>query len=69
MVSWEWNPDLTPKVKLGLHVAQVLLVFVIWCLELAVFNGEDAEIRGLNGWTFGVVSFPKGPLLSRENGL
>jgi hypothetical protein len=54
MVSWEWNPDLTPKVKLGLHAAQVLLVFVIWCLELAVFNGEDAEIRGLNGWTFGV---------------
>lgn len=56
MVSWEWDPDYVPKVKLGLHAFQVVLVFVLWCLELAVFNGKDAEITGLNGWTFGVVS-------------
>lgn len=56
MASWEWDANYVPPVKLGLHGAQVLLVFVLWCLELAVFNGEDAEITGLNGWTFGAVS-------------
>lgn len=55
MVSWEWDPNYVPPVKLGLHCAQVLLSFVAWCLELAVFAGEDAKITGRNGWTFGVV--------------
>ncbi|KAL6849325.1 hypothetical protein ACO1O0_008864 [Amphichorda felina] len=54
MVSWEWDPNYVPPVKLGLHCAQILLSFVLWCLELAVFNGKDSKIVGTNGWTFGV---------------
>ena len=56
MVSWEWDPNYVPPVKLGLHCAQILLSFVLWCLELAVFNGKGSKIVGTNGWTFGVVS-------------
>lgn len=56
MQTWEWEPSYVPPVKLGLHVAQLVISFVIWCLEIAVFRGEDAQIVGLNGWTFGVVS-------------
>lgn len=56
MVSMEWDPNYVPPVKMGLHAAQLVLTFVLWCLELAVFNGKDAKIVGKNGWTFGVVS-------------
>lgn len=49
----EWDPDHVPKVKLGLHVAQILLAFAAWCLELGVFTG--GKVVGLNGWTFAVV--------------
>ena len=55
-MGFEMDPDHVPKAKLVLHGAQVLLVFVLWCLELAVFNGKDSEIESRNGWTFGVVS-------------
>lgn len=51
----EWDPDYVPGVKLGLHTAQIVLSFVLWCLEIAVFRADDAEIVGQNGWTFGVV--------------
>lgn len=51
----EWNPDLVPPVKLGLHIAQMLFAFVIFCLGIAVFTAEDAAVVGQNGWTFGVV--------------
>lgn len=50
------DPDLLPKLKLGLHCGQILLSFVLWCMEIAVFRGDKAKITGLNGWTFGVVS-------------
>jgi hypothetical protein len=56
MVSFEWDPHYVPNVKLGLHCAQIVFSFVLWCLAIAVFRGEDAQIVGLNGWTFGVVS-------------
>jgi hypothetical protein len=56
MVSLEWDPNYVPPVKLGLHIAQIVLSFVLWCIEIAVFRGEDAKIVGNNGWTFGVVS-------------
>jgi hypothetical protein len=56
MVSLEWDPHYVPNVKLGLHCAQIVFSFVLWCLAIAVFRGEDARIVGLNGWTFGVVS-------------
>lgn len=50
----EIDPDLLPKLKLGLHCGQIVLSFVLWCMEIAVFRGEKAKITGLNGWTFGV---------------
>lgn len=59
MVNFEWDPGYVPPVKLGLHIAQILFAFVVFCLEIAVFNGKDAKIVGNNGWTFGVVRFPE----------
>jgi hypothetical protein len=56
MVSWEWDQNYVPPVKLGLHCAQIVLSFVLWCLAIAVFAGEDSRVVGTNGWTFGVVS-------------
>ncbi|KAJ2969288.1 hypothetical protein NQ176_g8744 [Zarea fungicola] len=50
----EFDPDRVPPVKLGLHIAQIALAFVLWVLELAVFTGKDAKIVGNNGWTFAV---------------
>lgn len=50
----EFDPDLVPKVKLGLHCAQILLALISWCMGIAVFVGEDAKVTGNNGWTFGV---------------
>ncbi|KAK2595174.1 hypothetical protein QQS21_007134 [Conoideocrella luteorostrata] len=50
----EIDPDLVPKIKLGLHCAQILLALVGWCLSIAVFTGKDAKVVGNNGWTFGV---------------
>lgn len=49
------DPDLLPKLKLGLHIGQIVLAFVLWCMEIAVFRAKKAQITGLNGWTFGVV--------------
>jgi hypothetical protein len=54
MVSLEWDPNYVPPVKLGLHIAQIVASFVLWCIAIAVFRGEDAKIVGNNGWTFGV---------------
>ncbi|KAF5131006.1 uncharacterized protein G6M90_00g062450 [Metarhizium brunneum] len=50
----EFDPDLVPRVKLGLHCAQILLALVGWCMGIAVFTGKDAKVVGNNGWTFGV---------------
>ncbi|KAI5461465.1 hypothetical protein BGZ63DRAFT_424350 [Mariannaea sp. PMI_226] len=54
MAFIEIDPDVMPKIKLGLHCGQIGLSFVLWCLEIAVFRGDKAKITGLNGWTFGV---------------
>lgn len=54
MKSLEWNPDLVPPLKLGLHGAQILFSFIIFCLEISVFRAKNASIVGDNGWTFGV---------------
>lgn len=51
----EWNPDLVPPLKLGLHLAQILFAFIIFCLEIAVFRDDKSAVVGQNGWTFGVV--------------
>ncbi|KJK93439.1 hypothetical protein H633G_02640 [Metarhizium anisopliae BRIP 53284] len=50
----EFDPDLVPRIKLGLHCAQILLALVGWCMGIAVFTGKDAKVVGNNGWTFGV---------------
>ncbi|KAJ2906651.1 hypothetical protein MKZ38_000906 [Zalerion maritima] len=50
----EFAPERVPLIKLALHVAQMVLVFVAWCLEIAVIRGEDSTINGNNGWTFGL---------------
>lgn len=55
MFDLEWDPNYVPPVKLGLHIAQIVFGFVVFCLEIAVFKGKDADITGNNGWTFGVV--------------
>jgi hypothetical protein len=56
MVDLEWDPNYVPMVKLVLHGLQILISFVVWCLEIAVFMGKGSHITGDNGWTFGVVS-------------
>lgn len=64
MLDFEWDPTNVPTVKLGLHIAQILLSFVVWCLEIGVF--ARSKVTGDNGWTFAVVRqvhpFPTTPL-------
>lgn len=60
MVDFEWDPVYVPQVKLGLHSAQILLGFTVWCLEIAVFVGRDAKVVN-NAWTFAVVRVPPSP--------
>lgn len=52
--EFEWHPESVPSLKLGLHIAQIVLAFVVFALEISVFRDDKAEIVGNNGWTFGV---------------
>ncbi len=52
----ELDPDRVPLFKLILHSLQIVIGFVFWVLEIAVFTGKDAKVVGNNGWAFGVVS-------------
>lgn len=56
--AWELDPEKIPLFKLIFHVAQIVLAFVVWCLEIAVFKADKVPINGQNGWTFAVVRFP-----------
>jgi hypothetical protein len=56
MALFEIDPQILPNLKLGLHSFQIVLGFLVFCLEIAVFRGETSRIVGLNGWTFAVVS-------------
>ncbi|KAK3904402.1 hypothetical protein C8A05DRAFT_42508 [Staphylotrichum tortipilum] len=49
----EMDPERIPIFKLVFHSLQILLGFVSWCLNIAVFRADEAKIAG-NGWTFGV---------------
>lgn len=49
------DPDRIPMVKMIIHGAQIILIFVIWCLEINVFVDKKSTITGQNGWTFGAV--------------
>lgn len=55
MKKFEFDPDIVPNLKLGLHSFQIIFTFVAWCMEIGVFRAKDSTINGLNGWTFGVV--------------
>ncbi|KAJ3478307.1 hypothetical protein NLG97_g8613 [Lecanicillium saksenae] len=48
----EFDPDRVPFIKLGLHIVQIVLAFVLWVLEIAVFTGKGSKVVGNNGWTF-----------------
>ncbi|GAW12558.1 hypothetical protein ANO14919_019280 [Xylariales sp. No.14919] len=48
------NPDKVPNIKLGLHVAQVILAITIFILEIIVFRADKAKINGNNAWPFGL---------------
>ncbi len=52
----ELDPEKIPTFKLVFHSLQIVLAFVLWCLEIAVFRADQAKITGNNGWTFAVVS-------------
>ncbi|KAM3510690.1 hypothetical protein MY11210_005671 [Beauveria gryllotalpidicola] len=56
----EFDPDHVPPIKLGLHIAQIVLAFVLWVLEIVVFTGKGSKVVGNNGWTFGAffISIP-----------
>jgi hypothetical protein len=42
-------------IKIGVHVAQGLFIFVSWAIEIAVFKAKDSKIDGRPGWYFGLV--------------
>lgn len=52
----EFDPDRVPTIKLGLHIAQIVIGFTLWVLEIAVFTAKGSKVVGNNGWTFAVVS-------------
>jgi hypothetical protein len=43
------------NIKLGVHIAQVALFAIAWCLCIAVFR-SSASVDGRLGWYFGLVS-------------
>ncbi|PTB42295.1 uncharacterized protein TrAFT101_008617 [Trichoderma asperellum] len=54
MALVEIDPQILPNLKLSLHSFQIILAFLAWCLEIAVFRGDTSRILGTNGWTFAV---------------
>ena len=54
-MGFEWDAELVPSVKLGLHTVQIIFAFVVFVLEIIVFRDSDARINGQNGWVFGLV--------------
>jgi hypothetical protein len=52
----EWDAEMIPGIKLGLHILQILFGFTCFCLEIVVFRAKDSRVNGQNGWAFAVVS-------------
>lgn len=50
----EFNPHHFQHIKLALHIAQLVIIFVAWVIEIAVFR-SSADIDGRAGWYFGLV--------------
>ena len=43
------------KIKMFVHIAQVVVIVVAWIMEIVVFKGAD-KIDGRPGWYFGLVN-------------
>ncbi len=52
------NPDRLPLYKLIFHALQIVLSFICWVLEIAVFRSKGASVTGKAGWPFAVVRLP-----------
>jgi hypothetical protein len=50
----EFSPHHFQHIKLALHIAQLVIIFVAWAIEIAVFR-SSAHIDGRAGWYFGLV--------------
>jgi hypothetical protein len=50
----EFNPHHFQNIKLALHIAQLVIIFVAWAMMIAVFT-SSASIDGRAGWYFGLV--------------
>jgi hypothetical protein len=50
----EFNPHYFQNIKLALHIAQLVIIFVAWAMMIAVFT-SSASIDGRAGWYFGLV--------------
>lgn len=53
---YEFDPTHFQKIKIGVHIAQSVCIFVSWAIEIAVFKAKDSKIDGRPGWYFGLVS-------------
>jgi hypothetical protein len=53
---YEFDPTHFQKIKIGVHIAQAVCIFVSWAIEIAVFKAKDSKIDGRPGWYFGLVS-------------
>lgn len=51
----EFDPHNLQKIKLGVHIAQAVVIFIAWILEITVFR-SSAKLDGRPGWYFGLVS-------------
>lgn len=50
----EFSVHKLQKMKVGVHIAQAVLIFITWIMDIVVFR--KASINGGVGWHFGLVS-------------
>lgn len=55
-LALEFDAHNLQTIKLGVHIAQAVLVFITWALEIAVFHNASS-IDGRPGWYFGLVGY------------
>ncbi|KAI0969683.1 hypothetical protein F4678DRAFT_463016 [Xylaria arbuscula] len=48
------NPDKIPNIKLGIHIAQVILALTVFILEIVLFRADGSKINGNDAWPFGL---------------
>lgn len=54
-IMFEFEVHQFQKIKIGVHIAQAVFIFVSWAIEIAVFKAKDSKIDGRPGWYFGLV--------------